>query len=154
MTTLKVAIATVDEMKEWTMRVVRGEERRKPGDPKLWFPSVESFLKTLSVGHRKLLREIVEKHVSVSLDELSRMTGRKKSDFRGMLDKLVPARKPPFFRLRSDAINLCWKSLPRNNEICQNLTRKFSRNDLDHCRSKQIWNKISPVAQIHVELRC
>lgn len=77
MTTLKVAIATVDEMKEWTMRVVRGEERRKPGDPKLWFPSVESFLKTLSVGHRKLLREIVEKHVSVSLDELSRMTGGK-----------------------------------------------------------------------------
>lgn len=88
MTTLKVAIATVDEMKEWTMRVVRGEERRKQGDPKLWFPSVESFVKTLSEGHRKLLREIVEKHVSVSLDELSRMTGRKKSDFRGMLNKL------------------------------------------------------------------
>ena len=89
MTTLKVAIATVDEMKEWTMRVVRGEERRKPGDPKLWFPSVESFQKTLSAGHRKLLREIVEKHVSVSLDDLSRMTGRKKSDLRGMLNKLT-----------------------------------------------------------------
>ena len=89
MTTLKIAIATVDEMKEWTMRVVRGEERCKPGDPKLWFPTVEAFVKTLSGGHREFLREIAEEQVSVSLEELSRMTGRKKSDFGGMLNKLA-----------------------------------------------------------------
>ena len=89
MTMLKVAIAPFDEMKEWTMRVVRGEVRREPGDPKLWFTTVESFVKTLSAGHREFLREIAEKHVSVSLDELSRMTGRKRSDFRGMLNKLA-----------------------------------------------------------------
>ena len=89
MTMLKVAIATVDEMKEWTMRVVRGEERREPGDPKLWFPTVEGFVKTLSNGHREFLREIAEEQVSVSIEELSRMTGRKRSDFRGMLNKLA-----------------------------------------------------------------
>ena len=60
------------------MRVLCGEERRKPGDPKLWFTTVESFAETLSAGHREFLREIAEKHMSVSLDELSRMTGRKK----------------------------------------------------------------------------
>ena len=37
-------------------------------------------------GHREFPREIVG-HVSVSLDELSRMTERKRSDFGGMLHK-------------------------------------------------------------------
>ena len=45
-------------------------------------------METLAAGHREFPREIVG-HVSASLDELSRMTERKRSDFGGMLNKLA-----------------------------------------------------------------
>jgi predicted transcriptional regulator len=47
--------------------------------PKVWFTSTESFAKVLSAGNRELLRIIAEKAPS-SLDELARLTGRKKSN--------------------------------------------------------------------------
>lgn len=79
MTTLKVGIASFEEMKARTMAVVRGERRVVPGEPKIWFTSTESFAKILSVGNRELLRVIAEKAPG-SLDELARITGRAKSN--------------------------------------------------------------------------
>jgi predicted transcriptional regulator len=78
-TTLKVGIADYEEMKARTLRIARGEERPKTGDPKVWFTSTESFAKVLSAGNRELLRIIVEKAPG-SLDELSELTGRAKSN--------------------------------------------------------------------------
>ena len=48
MTTLKVGIASYDEMKARTMAVARGERRVKADEPKVWFTSTESFAKVLS----------------------------------------------------------------------------------------------------------
>ena len=79
MTTLKVGIATYEEMKARTMAIARGERRPAPGDPKVWFTSTESFAKVLSAGNRELLRIIAEKAPG-SLDELAQMTGRAKSN--------------------------------------------------------------------------
>src|SRR5580658_5820537 len=79
MTTLKVGIASYDEMKSRTMRIARGEHRISPRDPKVWFTSTESFAKVLSAGNRDLLRVIAEK-APASLDELASLTGRKKSN--------------------------------------------------------------------------
>jgi predicted transcriptional regulator len=79
MTTLKVGIASYEEMKARTMAIVRGEHRPAPGEPKVWFTSTESFAKVLSVGNRKLLRIIAEK-APESLDELAELTGRAKSN--------------------------------------------------------------------------
>jgi len=79
MTTLKVGIASYDEMKARTMRIARGRHRVRPGEPKVWFTSTESFAKVLSAGNRELLRVIAEKAPG-SLDELARLTGRKKSN--------------------------------------------------------------------------
>ena len=79
MTTLKVGIASYEEMKARTMAVVRGEKRVAAGDPKVWFTSTESFAKVLSAGNRKVLRVIAEKKPG-SLDELARITGRAKSN--------------------------------------------------------------------------
>lgn len=79
MTTLKVGIASYDEMKEWTMAVARGERTVSPHDPKVWFTSTESFAKVLSADNRALLRVIADQAPS-SLDELARMTGRAKSN--------------------------------------------------------------------------
>jgi predicted transcriptional regulator len=75
MTTLKVGIASYDEMKARTMAVARGERRVKADEPKVWFTSTESFAKVLSAGNRELLRVIAEKGPG-SLDELARITGK------------------------------------------------------------------------------
>lgn len=79
MTTLKVGIASYEEMKARTMRVARGEQRVEVEEPKVWFTSTESFAKVLSAGNRELLRVIAERGPG-SLEELARLTGRAKSN--------------------------------------------------------------------------
>jgi len=79
MTTLKVGIASYEEMKARTMAVARGERRSATNEPKVWFTSTESFSKVLSAGNRELLRVIAEKAPG-SLDELARITGKAKSN--------------------------------------------------------------------------
>jgi len=79
MTTLRVGIASYDEMKARTMAVARGERRLAPHEPKVWFTSTESFAKVLSAGNRELLRFIAEQAPG-SLDELARLTGKAKSN--------------------------------------------------------------------------
>lgn len=79
MTTLKVGIADYEEMKARSLRIARGEERQGAADPKVWFTSTESFAKVLSAGNRELLRTIAERSPG-SIDELSEITGRAKSN--------------------------------------------------------------------------
>ncbi|MFO1189818.1 MAG: helix-turn-helix domain-containing protein [Alphaproteobacteria bacterium] len=79
MTTLKVGIASYEEMKARTLAVAKGERRIAKGEPKVWFTSTESFAKVLSAGNRALLKIIAEKNPR-SLDELSRLTGKAKSN--------------------------------------------------------------------------
>jgi predicted transcriptional regulator len=47
MTTLKIGIASYEEMKARTMAIARGERRVASGEPKVWFTSTESFAKVL-----------------------------------------------------------------------------------------------------------
>jgi predicted transcriptional regulator len=79
MTTLRVGIASYEEMKARTMSVARGERRVKADEPKVWFTSTESFAKVLSAGNRDLLRVIAERAPG-SLDELAGITGKAKSN--------------------------------------------------------------------------
>lgn len=79
MSTLRVGIASYEEMKALTMSVARGQRKLAPREPRVWFPSTESFAKVLSAGNRDLLRVIAEKAPG-SLDELVQLTGRKKSN--------------------------------------------------------------------------
>lgn len=79
MTTLKVGIASYDEMKARTMAIARGEWRVEADEPKVWFTSTESFAKILSAGNRELLRVIAERSPG-SLDDLAQMTGKAKSN--------------------------------------------------------------------------
>ena len=55
MTTLKIGIATYDEMKARTMAIAKGEHKPKRGEPKVWFTSMESFARILSDRNRDLL---------------------------------------------------------------------------------------------------
>ena len=77
MTTLKVGIASYEDMKARTMAVARGERRIAANEPKV--TSTESFAKVLSAGNRDLLRVIAEQAPG-SLDELARITGKAKSN--------------------------------------------------------------------------
>jgi predicted transcriptional regulator len=78
MKTLKVGIATYEDMKARTLAIARGV-RVGPDEPKVWFTSTESFAKVLSAGNRELLRIIAET-APASLDELVQVTGRAKSN--------------------------------------------------------------------------
>jgi len=79
MSTLRVGIASYAEMKALTLAVARGQRKLAPQEPRVWFPSTESFAKVLSAGNRDLLRTIAEKAPG-SLDELAALSGRKKSN--------------------------------------------------------------------------
>src|SRR5689334_5264999 len=79
MTTLKVGIASYEDIKARTMAVARGERRITSDEPKVWFTSTESFAKVLSAGNRDLLRVIAEQAPG-SLDALARITGKAKSN--------------------------------------------------------------------------
>lgn len=79
MAVLKVGIASYDEMKARTMRIVRGEEPMTDDQPKVWFTSTESFAKILSAGNRELLRVIADQAPD-SLEELAKITGRATSN--------------------------------------------------------------------------
>jgi predicted transcriptional regulator len=79
MTTLKVGIASYEQFKNYTMAIVRGEHKRAPDEPKVWFSSIDSFAKVLSERNRELLRVIAETKPQ-SLNELAAATGRAKSN--------------------------------------------------------------------------
>jgi predicted transcriptional regulator len=79
MKTLKIGIASYDEMKARTMAIARGELKPKTRDPKVWFTSTESFAKVLSNKNRTLLATIAATHPG-SLQELAGRTGRKVSN--------------------------------------------------------------------------
>jgi len=98
----KVGIATHHELRERALQIARGERRRRPGEPKIWFTSLESLAKILSEPNRKLLRIIDQRRPS-SLAELEALTGRKSSNLSRTLKtmsqyglvKLVPASAAP-----------------------------------------------------------
>ncbi len=75
MKTLKVGIASYEDMKARTLAIARGELHAKPSDPKVWFTSPESFAKLLSNRNRTLLAQIADTHPA-SLNELASSSGR------------------------------------------------------------------------------
>lgn len=87
MSTLKIGIASYEEMKARTMAIARGELRPAVDDPKVWFTSTESFAKILSAGNRSLLAVIAEKHPE-SIQELADLTGRAKSNLSRTLRRM------------------------------------------------------------------
>ncbi len=77
--TLKVGIASYEEMKARTMAIARGQLKPDPEEPRVWFPSLESLSKILSVRNQELLG-IIARQRPQSLAELESLTGRAKSN--------------------------------------------------------------------------
>ena|ERR1035438_8113455 len=79
MKTLRIGIASYKDLQARTMAIARGKLKAKPGDPKVWFTSTESFAKVLSNRNRALLATITSTQPT-SLQELAERTGRKASN--------------------------------------------------------------------------
>jgi predicted transcriptional regulator len=79
MRTLRVGIASYEQMKARTMAIARGEYRPAAGEPKVWFTSAESFARILPERNRALLGIIAES-TPESLARLAELSGRKKSN--------------------------------------------------------------------------
>ena len=79
MKTLRVGIATYEEMKARSLAIAKGKYKPSADDPKVWFTSAESFARVLSDRNRALLRIIAESAPD-SLTKLGELTGRQKSN--------------------------------------------------------------------------
>jgi len=104
MKTLTVGIMSLDEMQAYSIAIATGEHKRKRGDPKIWFTSVESFAKVLSERNRELLALIIAVQPE-SLSELAALSGRAKSNLSRTLKTMehygiVSVKKGPKGQLR------------------------------------------------------
>ncbi|HXR35005.1 MAG TPA: MarR family transcriptional regulator [Candidatus Binataceae bacterium] len=87
MSTLKIGIASYEQMKARTLAIAGGAGR-SPIEPKVWFTSIESFAKVLSGNNRDLLRVIAQNEPH-SIEELARLTGRRKSNLSRTLKRMA-----------------------------------------------------------------
>ncbi len=87
MTTLKIGIATFEQMRDRSVAIAKGDYKPKRGEPKIWFTSMQSFARVLSEQNRELLGLIAQAQPE-SLQELEDMTGRKVSNLSRTLKKM------------------------------------------------------------------
>jgi predicted transcriptional regulator len=76
---LRIGIASYEEMKARSLAIARGELKPASDEPKIWFPSAETFGKVLSGRNRELLAQIRAARPR-SLQALSDLTGREVSN--------------------------------------------------------------------------
>ena len=79
MRTITIGIMPQKKMRARALAIAKGQRKRKPGEPKIWFPSMRSVAEVLSDENRALLRVIRESQPS-SLGELCQLTGRQMSN--------------------------------------------------------------------------
>lgn len=77
--TLKIGIMSAQKLRVRTIAIARGEYKPKPGEPKIWFTSINSLSQVLSDENQALLQVIADKNPS-SLKELEELTGRRSSN--------------------------------------------------------------------------
>ena len=85
--TLKVGIMPLEQYKQRTIAIAKGEYQRKVDEPKIWFESIKSMAQILSSENQELLKVILENHPK-SLKELEDLTGRAKSNLSRTLKTL------------------------------------------------------------------
>lgn len=79
MKTITIGIMPQQKMRARALAIAQGKYKPKPGEPKIWFPSMRSVAEVLSDENRALLQVIRESQPR-SLGELSQLTGRQVSN--------------------------------------------------------------------------
>ncbi|MFM9969102.1 MAG: transcriptional regulator [Burkholderiales bacterium] len=76
---IRVGIMPLEKVRDYTLAIARGQYKRKPNEPKIWFTSIKSFAAVLSDENRELLR-IIHDAKPESIADLVGITGRKASN--------------------------------------------------------------------------
>lgn len=76
---LKIGIISPKDYKKRTVAIARGQYTPKPGEPKIFFESLQSMACVLSNDNQELLRIILNQNPD-SLKELEATTGRETSN--------------------------------------------------------------------------
>ena len=79
MRTITIGIMPQAKMRARVLDIARGRYKPKPGEPKIWFPSMRSVAEVLSDENRALL-QVIRQSEPRSLVELSKLTGRQVSN--------------------------------------------------------------------------
>ena len=79
MKTITIGILPQAKMRARALKIAKGRYKPKPGEPKIWFPSMRSVAEVLSDENRALLQVIRESQPE-SLVELAELTGRQVSN--------------------------------------------------------------------------
>lgn len=83
-----IGIMPQDKMRARAVAIARGHYKPKPGEPRIWFPSMKSVAETLSDKNMALIKLIAEQKPA-SIAELSKKTGRAPSNLSRTLNRLA-----------------------------------------------------------------
>jgi predicted transcriptional regulator len=84
---LKIGICAKDDFRKRTIAIAKGEYKPKKNEPTIWFESMESLGQVLSGQNQRLLR-LIKESSPLSLTELEKISGRKKSNLSRTLKTL------------------------------------------------------------------
>jgi predicted transcriptional regulator len=77
-----------EKVRARAIAIARGQYKPKPGDPKIWFPSMKSLAETLRDKNMELIKIIAEQKPD-SIAALSQKTGRASSNLSRTLNRLA-----------------------------------------------------------------
>ena len=84
---IRCGIMSLDQFRERTMKIVRGEYKPKSNDPKIWFESLNAAAQILNPDNIELLK-IIDRDKPESIAHLSSISGRKPGNLSRTLKKL------------------------------------------------------------------
>ena len=84
---MNVGIMSMNDYKQRTISIAKGEYTPKKNEPKIWFESMKSLAQILSNENQDLLKLIIE-YKPKSLTELESLSHRKKSNLSRTLKTL------------------------------------------------------------------
>lgn len=76
---VKVGIMDFKQYQRYTMAIACGEHKPGKNEPKIWFESIEACLQILSTRNLELLK-LIDEQKPESIEELAKLSGRKKSN--------------------------------------------------------------------------
>ena len=76
---VKVGIMDFKQYQRYTMAIACGDHKPGKNEPKIWFESIEACMQILSTRNLELLK-LIDKQKPESIEELARLSGRKKSN--------------------------------------------------------------------------
>lgn len=86
--TIKIGIATIDEVRARTIAIARGEYKPKPSEPKIWFTSLKSAAELLSQDNLAVLEKLFQTQPA-SVAEAARIVGRRPNNLSRTLNQLA-----------------------------------------------------------------